>query len=149
LLTKDELGAGGPGAAVDSDGDGKKDYLDADDDNDGIPTAKEVVDSKLPGVGSDDLDSDGKKNWLDTDSDADESPDTLEPADNNKNGIPDYLEVGFTPVPKNLVIDGTLEGGGLRCTTSAGSTAPSGAIFMGLGLAVAALVSRRCRATRK
>jgi hypothetical protein len=90
------------GICPDNDGDGIADYLDDDDDNDGIPT----IDEDLNGNGNptdDDSDGDGIPNYLDPlDSDGDTIPDLVEDANNDGNpadddtdgdGTPDYLDL--------------------------------------------------------
>lgn len=82
----------------DTDGDGIPDYLDTDDDNDGILTADENPDANGNGVPDDawDLDGDGYPNYLDSDDDGDglltiyEGPLTLQ--DSDEDGILDYLD---------------------------------------------------------
>ena len=79
----------------DTDGDGIPDYLDTDDDNDGILTIDE-----MPGTGTPenalDTDGDGIPNYLDNDDDGDgvltiyEGYATLQDTDGD--GIPDYLD---------------------------------------------------------
>lgn len=56
----------------DTDKDGTPNYLDPDDDGDGIPTRKEIIIHKTD------------KDWL--------TPDDIEFPDSNGNGIPDYLD---------------------------------------------------------
>jgi hypothetical protein len=93
LLTKDELGPGGPANPINSDDDAAPNYLDSDDDNDGLLTKDEVADSNLAAVGSNDVDGDGKLNWLDDDADADGIKDATDGrADTNGNGRPEYLD---------------------------------------------------------
>ncbi len=71
----------------DSDGDGIPDRLDDDSDEDGIPDATE-------GVG--DSDGDGTPDYLDADSDGDGYSDALEGAgDSDLDGTPDYLDVSL------------------------------------------------------
>jgi uncharacterized repeat protein (TIGR01451 family)/MYXO-CTERM domain-containing protein len=80
------------GQPIDTDGDGKIDALDDDDDGDGILTKDEIADTKSSGV-SDDVDGDGKLNWLDTDADGDGVDDGTEGrGDDDKDGIPNYLD---------------------------------------------------------
>jgi hypothetical protein len=77
---------------IDTDSDGTPDFLDPDDDGDGIDTATEVADA---GVHGDDPDGDGRPNWLDEDADGDTVLDEFEgTADNDSNGVPDYLDAG-------------------------------------------------------
>ncbi len=99
---------GGPGGFIcddgicpDSDGDGIADYLDDDDDNDGIPTADEDVNNNGD-LTDDDSDGDGIPDYLDPlDTDGDTIPDLVEDANNDGNpanddtdgdGTPDYLD---------------------------------------------------------
>lgn len=77
----------------DSDGDGTPDYLDTDDDNDGIPTRVECP-TGSPCV---DTDGDGTSNHLDLDSDGDGILDEHEcPAqacrDTDGDGMPNYID---------------------------------------------------------
>ncbi|MCU0659480.1 MAG: thrombospondin type 3 repeat-containing protein, partial [Polyangiaceae bacterium] len=65
------------GQKLDTDGDGKINALDTDDDNDGILTKDEIAAATKGGL-TDDVDNDGKKNWLDTDADADGLDDGVE-----------------------------------------------------------------------
>jgi len=82
--------------AIDSDGDGVPDKLDADSDNDGIPDTIEA--GTNPAVPADN-DADGIPNFLDVDSDNDGISDDIEagdnpaaPVDSDGNGVPDFLE---------------------------------------------------------
>jgi uncharacterized repeat protein (TIGR01451 family) len=61
----------------DSDGDGRRDWRDVDDDNDGIPTSTESAT---------DTDNDGTKNYLDLDSDGDGIRDIVEGGGSDTNG---------------------------------------------------------------
>ncbi|KAF5403015.1 hypothetical protein PHET_03766 [Paragonimus heterotremus] len=105
--------------AKDTDGDGIPDYLDDDDDNDGIPDSEDDDDDgdgildKLEDENKNqipdylemrDSDGDGIVDWLDTDDDNDNIPDYLDEDDDgdgipdteedeNKNNIPDILEL--------------------------------------------------------
>ena len=84
---------------IDSDGDGKIDALDDDDDNDGILTKNESYNGGSPV--SNDTDSDGKPDYLDTDDDNDGvltknenyNGGTSEDDDTDGDGTPDYLDV--------------------------------------------------------
>ncbi len=106
----------------DTDGDGTPNYLDADDDNDSIPTRDErpgFVNQDTDGdmmpnhldddddndtiptrtevedaaTHGDDVDMDGMVNWLDTDSDNADEPDMVEQrGDEDGDGVPDYLD---------------------------------------------------------
>jgi len=75
---------------VDTDADGRPDYLDTDSDNDGIPDGVE---------GLADPDADGTPAYRDVDSDADTTPDHVEaganaasPVDTDGDKVPDYLD---------------------------------------------------------
>ena len=82
------------------DGDGLPDFLDPDDDGDGIPTRQEHVPFDLtPGepvdavLFGDDVDGDGLPNYLDSDSDGDGRPDAAEgDGDDDGDAIPNYLD---------------------------------------------------------
>jgi hypothetical protein len=81
---------------VDTDGDGTPDYLDTDSDGDGIPDS---VEKGPNGATPLDTDGDGTPDYLDTDSDGDGIPDSVEkgpdgatPRDTDGDGIPDYLD---------------------------------------------------------
>ncbi len=90
------------GICPDADGDGVADYLDDDDDNDGIPTADEDVNGN-GNPADDDSDGDGIPDYLDPlDTDGDTIPDLVEDANNDGNltnddtdgdGTPDYLDL--------------------------------------------------------
>jgi hypothetical protein len=67
----------------DSDGDGLIDALDDDDDDDGVPTAREGVA---------DHDGDGIPNYLDPDDDGDGVPTAEEIGDTDGDGVPDRLD---------------------------------------------------------
>jgi hypothetical protein len=73
----------------DTDRDGISDYLDADDDADKITTERELADAQRFG---EDVDKDNLPNYRDTDSDGDGRPDSEERGDGDSNDIPDYLE---------------------------------------------------------
>jgi gliding motility-associated-like protein len=84
------------GIAVDTDNDGKPDYLDTDSDNDGIPDSVEAGKDPSNPV---DTDGDGTPDFRDTDSDNDGIPDSVEagkdpskPVDTDGDGKPDYLD---------------------------------------------------------
>ena len=103
------------GICPDTDGDGQPDYLDTDDDNDGIPTSVEgtrdtdgdgIPDARDPdddndslltvNEGTGDLDGDGKPDYLDPDDDGDGRPTIVEHGrDDNANGVPDEHEVSY------------------------------------------------------
>lgn len=76
---------------TDTDGDGRIDALDADDDGDGIPSRKEDADGDEFGA---DLDGDGIEPRLDQESDGDGLSDAIEGAgDVDSDGIPNYLDL--------------------------------------------------------
>ncbi len=95
-----------PTKPLDSDKDGVIDALDADDDNDGIPTRFEMPDANGDGNPADarDSDADGKPNYLDADDDNDtvltrfEMPDPngdgnlADARDTDADSKPDYLD---------------------------------------------------------
>ncbi len=82
-----------PDRAPDTDSDSIVDPLDADDDNDAIPTAQELADAVFFDNG-DDFDGDNLKNWHDRDSDGDGHSDALEgTTDSDGGGSPDYLDL--------------------------------------------------------
>lgn len=83
----------------DSDKDGIPDYLDIDDDNDGVLTEKEI--SRDSNGNLIDTDGDGKPNYRDNDDDGDGTPTNYEDIDGDGNldnddtdgdGIPNYLD---------------------------------------------------------
>ncbi|WP_298767229.1 gliding motility-associated C-terminal domain-containing protein, partial [uncultured Polaribacter sp.] len=77
----------------DSDGDGIPNYLDTDDDNDGILTADEDNNGDAD-FSNDDENLDGVPDYLDgTDTDGDGVPDSIDLDDDN-DGIPDLIENG-------------------------------------------------------
>jgi hypothetical protein len=82
------------GTTLDSDGDGIKDYLDRDSDNDGIPDSAEAGGGAEIQNNPADTDSDGIPDHLDTDSDDDGISDRKESetGDSDFDGIPDYQE---------------------------------------------------------
>ncbi|QQZ28516.1 hypothetical protein HMY34_06940 [Thiothrix subterranea] len=104
---KTEVGAD-PTKPIDTDGDGKPNAVDNDDDNDGILTKHENYNSGTPL--DDDTDKDGKPDYLDTDDDGDgiltkdEKPDTnqdgspTDATDGDGDGIPDYLDTSVDAV---------------------------------------------------
>ena len=114
--------------------DGTPDFLDPDDDDDGIPTFIEVRDGNALEPPNDDVDDNGLPNWRDADADGDGVPDGDEPTDGDDNGVPDYLEPGEGPMPPTM---GGLSGGALCAVRpGAGSLAPLFALGL-LGLLVA------------
>lgn len=82
-----------PKKPQDSDLDGVIDALDQDDDNDGIPTKREVTVSKKLSYKLD-TDKDGVFNYLDANDDGDSRLSKVEGAssDYDRDGIPDYLD---------------------------------------------------------
>jgi hypothetical protein len=89
------------GLPLDTDGDGQEDYLDPDDDGDGIPTKDEL---------NRDSDRDGIPDRMDEDDDGDGIPTEEElaggkPVDGDGDGTPDYLE----PKPPEPIDGGTIE----------------------------------------
>lgn len=104
-----------PGECPDTDGEGTPDYLDDDDDDDGIPT----IDEDLDGDGdptNDDTDGDGLPNYLDDDDDGDGIPTRTERADAaefgddiDNDGLPNWLD---TDADGDGVADGTEAMGG-------------------------------------
>ncbi|MEZ4864571.1 MAG: hypothetical protein R3C14_24865 [Caldilineaceae bacterium] len=91
-------------AALDTDGDGKPNYWDNDDDNDGIPTAQEHPDANGDGNAADARDTDGDKtpDYLDNDDDNDNKL-TLDEGTGDTDGdhIANYLD------PDDSTTDGT------------------------------------------
>ncbi|MEM8938836.1 MAG: Ig-like domain-containing protein, partial [Bacteroidota bacterium] len=96
----EEVGSNLDPANNDSDGDGIPDYLDVDDDGDGILTKDENYDGDDDPT-DDDTDRDGIPDYLDTDDDGDgiDTPDEdanedgdLTNDDCDNEGIPDYLD---------------------------------------------------------
>ncbi|MBN1771046.1 MAG: hypothetical protein JXB32_07295 [Deltaproteobacteria bacterium] len=78
----------------DTDDDGTDDYLDPDDDGDGIPTRTEVEDEAALGG---DVDDDGVPAYLDTDSDGDGALDAVEgTGDADGDDVPNYLDPDST-----------------------------------------------------
>ncbi|MFT4740188.1 MAG: gliding motility-associated-like protein/uncharacterized repeat protein (TIGR01451 family), partial [Marivirga sp.] len=84
----------------DTDGDGIPDYLDGDDDGDGVPTIDEDIDGDGDPT-NDDTDGDGIPDYLDEDDDGDGVPTVDEDIDGDGDptnddtdgdGIPDYLD---------------------------------------------------------
>lgn len=78
----------------DTDGDGKANFIDFDDDNDGISTKYESADVNNDGNPADaiDTDNDGTPNYLDDDDDGDGILTKNENADPNGDGNPDDAE---------------------------------------------------------
>ncbi len=118
MITADSDGDGVPDATEctsgsaqfceDTDEDGTPDYLDEDDDNDGIPTRDEntppfCTDNPFdsdgdgtPNCEDTDADGDGTPNYLDLDSDGDGLPDSEEgTGDEDEDGIPNFLDPSF------------------------------------------------------
>jgi heat shock protein beta len=140
LLDSDECTM--PSACVDTDGDGNANYIDADDDQDGIPTSVERMDGTASGVG-DDADGDGQPNWLDTDADGDGAPDmdectaTEQPMcpDSGGDDVPDYLSAGGP---------GGISGGALCAAGTSSDTRPMIVLAM-----LGALLAVRRRRTHR
>lgn len=86
---------------VDTDGDGKINALDADDDDDGLQTRFENYNGGKPN--DDDSDADGKPDYLDADDDGDGKLTSQEMSDLNKDGSPaDALDADKDGVPDYL-----------------------------------------------
>lgn len=97
----------GRAAAVDTDGDTKPDYLDADSDGDGLTDALEAGDAEV-GSAPIDSDRDGSPDFRDTDSDGNGRPDAVDGSgdrdgdgrgdfadlDDDGDGIDDVIELG-------------------------------------------------------
>ncbi|SDZ75284.1 hypothetical protein SAMN05660964_00137 [Thiothrix caldifontis] len=104
---KTEVGAD-PSKPIDTDGDGKPNALDTDDDNDGVLTKFENYNGGTPL--DDDTDKDGKPDYLDTDDDGDgilskdegndpnKDGDPKDALDGDMDGIPDYLDTSVDAV---------------------------------------------------
>lgn len=133
LLDTVEKGAAAP---MDSDGDGLPDYRDPDDDNDRVPTRQEVEDARRVNL-PEDVDGDGRKNWLDSDADNDTVLDGDESGDANGDGIPDYLQARRD--------EGSLEGGGIGCASTPGSSNSASPAWLAL-VGLFALGAKRRRA---
>jgi hypothetical protein len=92
----------------DSDGDGIYDYLDFDEDNDGILNIDEDVNNDGDPT-NDDSDGDGIANYLDLDSDGDGIPDSVEKGDGlvdtDGDGTPDYIDLDSDSDGINDVIE--------------------------------------------
>jgi len=73
----------------DIDGDGTPNYLDNDDDGDGVLTIDEAVDADGNPI---DTDGDGDVNYLDNDDDGDGLFSNFETGDTDGNGVEDYLD---------------------------------------------------------
>ncbi|MGY5351794.1 Calx-beta domain-containing protein [Wenyingzhuangia sp. IMCC45533] len=108
----------------DTDGDGIPNYLDVDDDGDGVDTKDENVESRDNDPTNDDTDGDGRPNYLDDDDDNDGiltqdenvQSDDNDPTndDTDGDGIPNYLEEdddgdGVKTIDEDLDIDGDNE----------------------------------------
>jgi hypothetical protein len=82
-----------PAHPPDTDGDGTVDFLDTDDDGDGLPTSVEYDTGLIsldPNTEWNDVDGDGIPNYLDTDSDGDGKSDTEEVFGDTGGTIPDF-----------------------------------------------------------
>jgi hypothetical protein len=101
--------------ALDTDGDGKPDYWDSDDDGDTLPTNQEAADANGDGDASDarDTDSDGTPDFRDNDDDNDGKPTATEIAAGDADGdrIADHLDPNDTTTGNN---GGDSDGDGLR-----------------------------------
>ena len=110
ILDSVEIGTILPGQTIykDSDGDGIPDYMDADDDNDGVPTSQEGPSTK-------DTDGDGIPDFMDLDSDNDGLTDGVEygsgttPADTDGDSVPDFRDLDSD----NDGINDVVEAGGV------------------------------------
>ena len=98
----------------DTDGDNTEDYLDTDDDNDGILTVDEDTNGNTDPT-DDDTDGDGTPNFLDLDSDGDRLSDEDEAAtygtdpfnaDSDGDGLQDNYELSTGTDPLNVDSDG-------------------------------------------
>lgn len=130
---------------LDTDGDGRIDANDADDDDDGLPTRDELSYARASNS-TDDVDGDGRKNWLDTDADNDGVPDREDgTGDQNTNGKPDFLDDTWPPPPSDVDpnFDGKLEGG--SCAVAPTTAGRQGFGVLGVALGVAALFAARRR----
>ena len=120
--------------ASDSDLDGLIDSLDTDSDNDNIPDAVEAGANPLIPV---DSDGDGTLDYLDSDSDDDGIDDIDEGAgDLDEDGIPNYLDDVFNPVPVPspvafYILDGDLtdQAGGPDIVSNGGALGATGYSF--------------------
>ena len=106
---------GDPADAQDTNKNGTLDYLDKDDDGDGVLTMYEKPDPNRDGNPADarDTDKNGKPDYLDADDDGDKILSKNEQADLNadanpadavdtdKDGIPDYLDADSHPATPN------------------------------------------------
>ena len=90
----------------DTDGDGLVNFVDVDDDNDGVPTSVEIEIKEDGTIVYTDTDGDGVPNYLDDDDDGDGRPTRdelrlnssggiISIPDSNDDGIPDYLDKNF------------------------------------------------------
>jgi hypothetical protein len=83
--------------AIDTDGDGLANYVDADDDNDNVLTSIEITDPNDDGVFDDSLDTDGDgfPNYLDDDDDGD-GVDTRDEDEDGDNSLTDDVDPSTT-----------------------------------------------------
>jgi hypothetical protein len=125
------------GGGTDTNGDGAPNYLDLDDDADGILGKDEDIDANGD-PRNDDTDVDGTPNYLDPDDDGDGIPTVDEPTDEDGNRVPDYLQP-----PSRF---GGFSGGAL-CAASLGRSADGAAwlffAVLGLALGVRRVTRRR------
>jgi MYXO-CTERM domain-containing protein len=128
VLSADELKDGEP---FDTNHDGTPDYLDDDDDGDGIRTRTENRGKNR------DLDDDGIPNYLDTDADGDGFDDADElTSDLDGDGVPDYRD------PPNY----GAAGGALCAAATSGEGTRGGMLLVwGLLAACVILLKRRGR----
>lgn len=127
-----------------TDGVDGPDFLDSDDDDDGLLTFVEATDGRTHGV---DVDDDGLPNWLDVDSDDDGRSDADEGrADDDGDGIPNYLDSDGLVAPDGGVPDGGVpdgsmtDGGAGDGAVTPGIPSPAGELTGGaLGCAVGSL----------
>ncbi len=120
----------------DTDGDGTPDYLDPDDDGDGVPTAVEEADATRYG---EDFDLDGRPNRIDLDADSDNIPDGLDGTERSSTGRPNYLN------PDEHAQRGGLSGGGACGSCRVGSRRDLALPTLGAVVTLAWLITRRRR----
>ncbi len=117
-----------PHHCANTDGKAPANYMDQDDDDDGLPTTNEgpTLDSDSDGVkdflepNNRDTDGDGKRDNMDDDDDGDGSPtrdelggDPLDPRDKDGDGIPDYLDADSDNSAKTEDGSGDSDGDGI------------------------------------
>jgi hypothetical protein len=156
LLDRDECPSE---PCLDSNADGTPDYLDPDDDGDGVPTSRELGHGDSDGDDTPDYldpddDGDGvltkleRPNDQDIDTDEDETPDYLDP-DDDGDGIPSAHELG--DADGNGTVDylepperGRLSGGAL-CSLDSSIHGRDSAALLSTLLSALALAARRKR----